>query len=221
MTCSHCTAAGSDVFVGRVVRRKLERYRRKGPTGTTALLLHGLEERGVEGATLLDIGGGIGVIQQELLGWGATSAVAVEAAPEFAVAAREEADRRGTADRVEIVQGDFVDVAPAIVPADIVTLDRVVCCYPHMRRLVGASASRARHLYGLVLPREHVVVRMGVATLNLVQRVRGSDFRVYVHAVREVEDELRRRGFRRAWESRTWLWRVRIYRRTPAGPSVH
>lgn len=214
MTCPHCVAAGRDVFAGRVVRRDLRRYRKKGPSRTTGLLLRGLRQRGVQDATLLDVGGGVGVNSQELLASGAASAVEVEASPEYAAAAREEAARRGTSDRMEVLEGDFVDLAPDLAPADIVTLDRAVCCYPHMRLLVGASATRARRLVGLVLPREHVVVRLGMGLLNLGQRVRRSAFRVYVHASRDVEDELERHGFRRAWESRTWLWRVRVYERT-------
>lgn len=221
MTCPHCAAAGTDVFQGRVVRKELKRYRKKGPRRTTQLLLHGLEERGVGDATLLDIGGGVGVIAQELLASGAAEAVVVDASAEFVDAAREEAARRGTSDRVRLLTGDFVDLAPDIGPADIVTLDRAVCCYPHMRLLVGASAARARRLLGLVLPREHVAVRLGAAVVNLGLRLRRSDFRVYVHASRDVDDELGRRGFERAWESRTWLWRVRIYRKKPLEGSVH
>ncbi len=38
--------------------------------------------------------------------------------------------------------------------ADIVTLDRVGCCYLAVDELVTASAAHARRLYGLVLPRE-------------------------------------------------------------------
>lgn len=221
MTCPHCTGAGTDVFKGRAVRSDLKRYRTKGPRRTTRLLLHGLQERGVRGATLLDIGGGVGVIPHELLASGAAAAVEVDASPEYVEAAREEAARRGTSDRIRLLTGDFVDLAPDIGPADIVTLDRSVCCYPHMRLLVGASAARARRLVGLVLPREHVAVRLGTAVLNLGLRLRGSDFRVYVHASRDVDDELRQRGFTRAWESRTWLWRVRIYRKKPQQGSVH
>lgn len=213
MTCSHCVAAGRDVFAGPLVRRKLRRYRKKGPSRTTGLLLSGLRQQGVEDATILDVGGGVGVIGQELLATGAASVVEVEASPEFAAVARQEAAGRGTADRMEVLEGDFVDLAPDLAPADTVTLDRVICCYPHMRLLLGASATRARRLVGLLFPREHVVVRLAVRLLNLGQRVRRSPFRVYVHASSDVEDELERHGFHRAWESRTWLWRVRVYER--------
>ncbi|UCC73007.1 MAG: methyltransferase domain-containing protein [Gemmatimonadota bacterium] len=82
----------------------------------------------MEGATLLDIGGGVGVIQHELLDAGARGATGVEAVPRYLAAARGEAERRGHAERVDLVLGDFVELAGAIEPADMVTLDRVICC---------------------------------------------------------------------------------------------
>lgn len=220
MTCAHCTSAGADVFVGRVVRREQRRYRRRGPSSTTRLLLDALRERGIEGATVLDIGGGVGALQQELLAAGAREVVGVDAAPSYVEAARDEAARRGTLDHVRLFCGDFVDLAPDLAPADVVTLDRAICCYPHVRTLVGASATRARRLYGLVLPRQHLLARTGAGLINLVQRLRRSPFRVYLHPMATVADEMSRRGFRMAWRTTTPLWRVMVWERM-AGRASH
>ena len=47
--------------------RKLRAYRRRGPVLSTRILLDALVAEGVAGLTLLDIGGGVGAIQHELL----------------------------------------------------------------------------------------------------------------------------------------------------------
>ncbi|HZD05179.1 MAG TPA: class I SAM-dependent methyltransferase, partial [Longimicrobiales bacterium] len=112
-------SAGKNVFVGPMVRREQRRYRRRGPTRTTRLLVEALREHGVEGATLLDIGGGVGAVQQELLSAGVERVVGVDAAPAYVEAARDEAARRGTLGRVRLLCGDFVDLAPELAPEDV------------------------------------------------------------------------------------------------------
>ena len=106
----------------------------------TRTLIEALKAEGVEGATLLDIGGGIGVIQHELLAAGAASAISVDASSAYLDAAREESDRRGLRGRVTYRHGDFVELAESVPPADIVTLERVLNVYPDWVRLAGVSA---------------------------------------------------------------------------------
>ena len=147
-----CCQAQDEVFGERTARHDLRRYRRRGPSKPTRMLLEALEREGIEGATVLDIGGGVGAIQQELLAAGAAQGTAVEASDAYLSAAAEEAERRGQADRVRQLRGDFVELAGEVEPADVVTLDRVICCYPDMEALVGRSADRARRLYGSSIP---------------------------------------------------------------------
>src|SRR5881394_3076776 len=145
MNC--CKPDYESVFSGRRAKKDLERYRKKGPDKTTRMLIDALKQAGVEHRTLLDIGGGVGAIDHELLAAGATSAVHVEASAPFVLAATGEAARRGFAGRLESKRGDFVELAAGIAPADVVTLDRVICCYPDMKTLVSESAAHARQLY--------------------------------------------------------------------------
>ena len=112
------------------------------------------ESTDYRGATLLDIGGGVGVAQLDLLSAGLRSATDVDASSAYLDVAREEAQRRGYSERVSYRHGDLVALAPEIEPADIVTLDRVICCYHDMPALVRASAAKARRLYGLVYPHD-------------------------------------------------------------------
>jgi len=198
----------------------LRRYRRKGPDKTTRLLLDGLEAQGVRGASVLDVGAGIGVVHHELLDAGAERAIHVDATAANIRTAETESERRGHSGRVTFRQGDFVALAADIPATDIVTLDRVICCYPDMEQLVSASASHARRLYGAVFPRERVVVRAWVALGNWFRGLRGNAFRAYIHPVAAIDAALTSRGFTRRSLRETLVWRVVVYARTsiPEGP---
>src|SRR5688500_17373791 len=140
-----CCAKGYDeMFDDAQATKDLKSFRHDGPEPTTRALLNLLRAQNVTGATLLDIGGGVGAIHHELIDAGVHRAVHVDASAAYIQVARQEAERRGHADRVEFHHGDFVDLAERVPLADVVTLDRVICCYPDMPALVEASATRAR-----------------------------------------------------------------------------
>jgi len=175
------------------------------------MLIEALEAEGVEGMTLLDIGGGIGAIQHELLSDGVRSATSIEASPAYIEAAKEEAERQGHADRVSQHYGNFTDLAPDIGPADIVTLDRVICCFHDMQRLVSLSVTKANQLYGVVYPRDTWWLKVGVACLNLALRVKRDPFRVYVHPTKGVEALMRDSGLEQRFYRKTAIWQVVVY----------
>src|SRR5688572_21687218 len=129
MSCYHCEATERH-FGEAHAEEDLRRYRKRGPDKTTRILLDGLMAQDLAGATLLDVGGGIGVIPHELLARGVTGATLVDAASSYLTAAGAEAQRRGHRERIKFVHGDFVPLAGQLPEADLVTLDRVVCCYP-------------------------------------------------------------------------------------------
>jgi hypothetical protein len=210
--CSHCEGA-DDLFDEKVARRELTDYRRKGPARETRLLLDELKARDVRGMTLLDIGGGVGAIQHELLGAGLEQVTGVDASAAYLNAARSEAERRGYADRARYHHGDFVALAESIDPADIVTLDRVICCYPDMPSLVALSAERAKRFYALVFPCDRWWVKLGIRAINFVQRLRRDPFRFYVHKTGGVIDIARQHGLEARFHRRGLLWQVMIYER--------
>lgn len=214
MSC--CKPDYDTVFSEKRARKDLKRYRRKGPDETTRLLIDALRSVGIQGKTLLDIGGGIGVIDHELLAAGAASAVHVEASEASAAAAASEATRRGSAGRVEFRRGDFVALADGIPEADVVTLDRVICCYSDMDQLVTASAAHARLLYGIVIPRERRLTRLIQAGINLVFRVTRNPFRFYVHPIRDIDRRVERAGLTLRSVTDTLIWRVAVYHRREA-----
>lgn len=212
MSCAQCRGIAAQ-FDAKVAAKDLKRYRRKGPDRTTRMLIEALRQEGMTGMTLLDIGGGVGAISHELLAAGVTRAEQVDAAPAYLAAAREEALRRGHADRMGFTPGDFTTVADHVAPADVVTLDRVICCYDDMPGLVAPSAARARRFYGAVYPRDTWWVRAGLAVANRLLRLRGSLFRTFVHPTAAVDAEVRKQGLTRRSTRTTWIWQVVLYAR--------
>lgn len=207
--CGHQEAFGE-----KTAARDLRRYRRKGPRKTTRQLLEALRERGLDQATVLDIGGGVGAIEHELLDGGASRAQAVDASRAYLRAAREEAERRGHADRLEQHAGDFVELADSVEAADVVTLDRVICCYPDVDALVSLSAARARRLYGVVYPRDTRFVRFGFRVFNLVMRLMpGCDFQAFVHRTSRVDSLVRESGLEPSFRGGGGVWQVVVYAR--------
>ncbi len=201
-------------FNRKAAAAELRQFRRRGPAKTTRILVDALKAGGVEGMTLLDIGGGVGAIQHELMKTGASRAISVEASTAYIEAAREEAERLGYGDRVVFHHGDFVHLAQDIAPSDIVTLDRVVCCYPDMPTLVGLSSVRARKMCGLVYPRDTWWNRAGLATLNAVRWLRRNPFRVFVHRPEAVEAVIQGNGLKRRFYAQTFVWQVVVYARS-------
>ena len=66
MVCSQCMGADK-FFNDKFARKELKRYRRRGPVRATLRLIQAIKDHDIRESSLLDIGGGIGVIQLELL----------------------------------------------------------------------------------------------------------------------------------------------------------
>jgi magnesium-protoporphyrin O-methyltransferase len=211
--CSHCAATALQ-FDERIADRDRDRYRRRGPDPSTRLILEEIRLRQAAGADVLDVGGGIGVIGLELLGSGLRRVVMVDASPAYLTAARGLFAERGAAERLETRLGDFATLEP-LPGADIVTLDRVVCCYPDYRSLLSRATGVARRMVALSYPRNRWYVRLAIRAENLVRRLRGSDFRAFVHAPEAMARVLSAAGLRRAAWGGTLVWAVEIWVRDP------
>ena len=210
MTCSQCQGIET-LFNKRRATKELSRYRKKGPRKTTRILIRAVESGGVDGMSLLDIGGGIGAIQHELIKAGASGAIDVDASTAFIEAARDETERQGHADRVKYLYGDFVNLASDIPEADIVTLDKVICCYHDMVALVKLSSAKARRVYGLVFPRDTWWMRLANPFQNFFLWILRTPFRVYIHRTDAVDAAVRVSGLERKFYRRTSLWQVVVY----------
>jgi len=191
----------------------LRDYHKHGPSAQTRAILNLVRSLGLHDATLLDIGGGVGVIHHELLQDLVLTAIHVDASSAYLDAAKGETARLGHADRVEFIHADFTDVASGLPEVDVVTLDRVVCCYPDFQGLLMAAAGRCRRALILAYPRETWYVRIAIQAINFLQRLRRDSFRVFLHPVGGMDAAIRTTGLQRASLKRFFVWEVALYER--------
>jgi 2-polyprenyl-3-methyl-5-hydroxy-6-metoxy-1,4-benzoquinol methylase len=195
-----------------LARRDARRYRRKGLDKTAREIVDTLAERGVSDATVLEIGGGVGAIDIELLKAGAREATVIELSEEYDGEAAGLLAENGMQERVSRQHGDFVELERDVNPADLVVMHRVVCCYPDPESLVGAAAGHARRLLALSFPRDTWWVRAGWyavdAWFRLVYR-----FASFVHPRERILGAAARSGFAPVHEHAGRLWQVAVLER--------
>jgi len=189
---SCCARDYEKVFGRKTAARDARRFRRRGLRGSAKTLAELAGD--VHGATVLEVGGGVGAIEIALLEKGATRATNVELAATYEDAARGLLAERGLTDRVERRVGDFVVEAYALPVHDVVVMHRVVCCYPDVNALVGAGADHARRRMVLTFPQERRLVRAVLSIVNAVMRLTGSTFQVYVHPLDRIAAAAGARG---------------------------
>jgi magnesium-protoporphyrin O-methyltransferase len=194
------------LFGEKAARRNLKQYRRRGLDEAGKQMVEFLRGRGVEGLTILEIGGGIGALETELLKAGASSAVNAELSPAYEPFARELWREAGVEERAEYRIGDVTQ--NGVGPADAVVMNKVVCCYPDAEALVGAAAERARRYLVMSFPRERRLTRIGFGGLNLISRLLRWEFRSFIHPVAEILGAAERRGLKPVDDHRGLVWQI-------------
>lgn len=213
MVCPHCQGVET-FFDDGTARKELKDYLKKGPDKSTQLLLDVLRQAGIKGMSLLDIGGGIGAIQHELVDAGVASTVDVDGSSANLQVARSEADKRGYLDRADYIHGDFVQIAAEIEPADIVTLDSVICCYPDAQALVTLSAERAKRYYAVIYPRDFKIAKLILPIFNfLLFKLRGNPFRAFVHSTAMIDSLVQAKGLTQIYHQNAGIMQVYVYER--------
>jgi magnesium-protoporphyrin O-methyltransferase len=167
-----------------------------------------LAERGVEGATVLEVGGGVGEIQIELLKRGAATAVNLELSPEYDDEAARLLKEAGLEGRVVRRLHDIAEEPGAVEPADVVVLHRVVCCYPDYERLLGAAAQHARRLLVFSYPPRNLLSRSLVGLQSLAFRLLGREFRTFAHPPARMLAVLEQHGLRRTYAHHPFVWQI-------------
>jgi tRNA1(Val) A37 N6-methylase TrmN6 len=210
-SCSSVITSTARHFDAQRVRKELAAYRRAGPGPTMQGLLRQLSALEPPPASVLEIGSGIGALSLELLQAGVQHATCVDMSAAALAANVEEAHRRGVDDRITRVEADFVAIAPTLPSADLVVLDRVVCCYPAYVPLLEQATDHSHHLLAMSYPRDRWWVRLALWVENASWRLRGDRFRVFVHPPAAMVELLRGRGFRRVREAATFAWQMELY----------
>jgi magnesium-protoporphyrin O-methyltransferase len=201
------------VFSEREARREAKRYRRKGLDATSRRIVDFLKAQGVAGRTVLEVGGGVGAIQIELLKAGAARATSIELTPTYEEVAIELLREAGLEDRVERHVMDFAEAAEAVDAADIVVLNRVICCYHDMPKLAGAAADHAREMLALSFPREGSFTQMGIAFMDLGLRIFQREFHVFYHSPKKILATCEQHGLKTIVNRPGLAWTVAAFRR--------
>ena len=212
---SGCCPGGvyGDFFDEKLAHRDAERYRRKGLGRASRRLVELVAARGIAGASVLEIGGGTGTLQIELLERGAGRSTNLELSPAYEREARRLLEERGLHGRVDRRVVDVVAEPDAVEGADLVLLHRVVCCYHDYEALLATAAEKARRVVAFSFPPDRAVARLAVGLLNLGQRLRGSAFRSFVHPERAMLDAVVSNGFRVTELKRAGVWRLALLER--------
>ena len=201
--------------------RNSARVRTRGVVAPlTTRVLRTLEREGFAGRTVLDVGCGIGDLALGAIARGADRATGIDLSPGGIEQARLLATERGLADRADFVVGDG---ATAPLPRhDVVTLNRVLCCYPRVDQLLANSLGAAGQIYAYTAPVDVGAIgrfnRISVAISNTWFRLRRKKFRgfqAYVHDLEAVDRTVAAAGFRAVHRSRERVaWRLAIFTRS-------
>jgi SAM-dependent methyltransferase len=187
-------------------------------------LLEGIHTEPVESKQILDIGCGVGALHLTLLQEGAARAIGIDAAEGMITNARALAGELGLSERTEYIVGDFVDHAATLPEADIILMDKVVCCYGDLERLISVSALKAKSIFGLTHPTDRFLVRWFFKSHIAILKLFRAPFHPFWHDWKEMDRMIRSAGFQPVYTHSTFLWQAKVFRRSDtqvtAGSSI-
>ena len=212
---SGCCRSGvcEEMFGPRKARATLRRYQKKGLDNLEREMVSMASTQPLTGTRVLEIGGGIGTIQAELLAGGARRGEVVELVSAYEPYARALAREKGIEDRSTFRIADVLDQSDAVAPADVVVLNRVVCCSPDGVRLTSVAGRLAGRMLLMIYPRDRAVVRLVMGFMNAMFRLMGRSFRAFLHAPPSLHAAARDEGLSVAGTSRTFAWEFAAFRR--------
>lgn len=216
MACQCSDVGLSEIFTERVARKDARRYLRRGLPERARRLKDLIQASlDIRNRRTLEIGSGVGAFTVELARSGAAHGKGIDATFAVVNEAARVAREKDVADRVSFEVADFTTIADRTDPADLVLLDRVVCCYPDWRGLLQPAAAHARNAIALSYPADNSFSRLVVRTLNAGQALLGHKFRMYLHSPSQMHELLRENGFDIARIGRYWMWELMVAVRRP------
>jgi len=212
MTCSHCCDA-NNFFDTKNAEKELKKYLKKGAAGTTIKLIKSLEQVDFSDKTLLDIGGGIGMLQWNFLQNGGSLITDIDASKGYLAIAKKYAEENDWSNKTTFIEGDFNDHASDLTSFNIVTLDRVVCCYPDYKKILTNAAAKSTEYLALSYPISNwfsiAFNKMG----RLYFLLKKSAFKTYIHPSKQIKSLLYSNGFEEVHASIKFPWNIQLYKR--------
>lgn len=196
------------VFSGRFARRQSKRYQRRGLTSAARGIVDFATSQGIAGATVLEIGGGVGQLHLELLRRGAAHVTNLEISENYEAEAARLLEQAGMTDRVTRRHLDVAQAPDDVEPADVVVLHRVVCCYPDYARLLKVAAGHARKTLVYSHPAANVINRLQFGAENVYRQILRNDFRAFIHPPEGMIRAAESNGLAVAYRRHSWDWDV-------------
>ena len=200
-------------FDEQYAKKDLIRYRAHGLKKNSQPLFKLIEAVDLAGMSLLDIGGGIGSLSFELLKNGISKSTIIDISEAHIHICRQESCRLGLQDRIQCMQGDFLDEVGSLPSADLVVLDKVICCYAAYELLVKDSICKSKRWYAFSIPRDIWWVHLGQWLEKLWLQIKGRHFPTFIHPVFEIERIITTSGFHKIAQSNYKEWTMMLYER--------
>ena len=214
MNC--CSNNPTGEFFDKESKKFAKKYRKKGLEKITKSLVDGIDELGINGMTVLDVGAGIGGAHRELLRRGASKVFATELSEEMINRASSFTDSEGFKDKIEYHLGDIVEMNGEIPEVDITMHDKVICCYENVDALIDKTISKTRSIYAFVMPRDRFLSEFGLNFLILISKLLRWDFRPFIHPLQPILDKLQKAGYELKSEALTIVWHARVFQKEQA-----
>ena len=203
-----------NTFDRQRAEKEARTYLERGTNKRIKKLLASFQDQSSKPFTVLDIGCGVGAAHFELLKNGLVlDVVGVEASSSYIASAKQIADSLKLAERVRYTQMDFAQSFDSVESADIVILDRVICCYPDLENLLAPAAARARRYLALSYPREDWWVELFYRLTNSIRWLKGNEFFTYIHSHTDVYRITLQNGLSPVYVTQSGEWQITIFER--------
>lgn len=200
-------------FNSKEAQGNLDGYLKDGLNKMATRMASHLKDGSVTGASVIDVGCGIGAFHVELLQAGATSALAVEISAGYESAATDLLALKNLSSHVERIVTDFAEAGKEIPAADVVVLDRVVCCYPDWHKLLTSVTTHSTGRVAFSFPRDKWWNKLGLSLLNLYLRLRKVDFQTFIQPADQMLDLVESHGFSKTLDTSDLIWRGVVFER--------
>lgn len=218
MTCPCCQSKNindlENTFGHARAQRDAEKYLKHGLDQRAEKLIAYVAGKLPPDATVMEIGCGSGAVHQELLRRSAArSAVGVDASSSYLAAAKQNAQTLNLKEKVSYLHGDFAQSAEFNIAADLVLLDRVICCYPHLEALLGKAAAQTNRYLAISFPVDRWWVHMAHRMADTVLKLIGSGYHPYVHSYAAIQSVAAAAGMQPVHTDRRHIWQIAVFER--------
>ena len=215
--CTSDELKAKDDFFSKRAMHYDKRFHKKGVDKTQQFLLEGITTAMNNGkrsaSTVMEIGCGIGGLLLTMLGKGLNYAIGVDASEGMLEKAKQNAAEMNFKDKTLFLHRDFVDVEPELNPADIVILDKVLCCDSNPQSLIKKSTAKTKAIYAVSFPRDHLLVRLFVKAGIAITKIFPVKFTPFYHEPTDIQRWIEDANFVLSCACNTFFWQVQVYTR--------